>query len=195
MPVSNESKYTLQRVRSVAEAEPWRAAFVEAYRSIFAGPPYFEDFTEPEATRALHRLVSVTGNVTLLALTPERELAAFASAVPLHARPDVMRELTGLIPARHTWYFAELGVLPAHRQMGLGRQLIAERLRLIEAESATHVVMRVAEDDTAARAIYLDMGFEDMGVYMEVPGLRTDGRVRTDRRLFLSNVLSQLDLD
>lgn len=195
MSVSNQPVYTLERVRSVAEAGPWTAAFVQAYRSIFAGPPYFEEFTEAEAARALTRLVSVPGNVTLFATTADNELAAFAAAVPLSARPDVMRELTGLIPARHTWYFAELGVLPEHRQKGLGRRLIAERLRLIEAESATHVVMRVAEDDAAARAIYLDMGFADMGVYMEVPGLRTDGRVRTDRRLFLSNVLSQLDLD
>jgi hypothetical protein len=37
--------------------------------------------------------------------------------------------------------------------------------------------------------MYMRRGFDDMGVYMEVPARRTDGRVTTDRRLFLHKVL------
>jgi hypothetical protein len=39
--------------------------------------------------------------------------------------------------------------------------------------------------------MYLDMGFDDIGVYTEVHSRRTDGRVSTDRRLFLSKMLSR----
>ena len=37
--------------------------------------------------------------------------------------------------------------------------------------------------------MYMRMGFEDIGVYTEVHSRRIDGRVSTDRRLFLSKVL------
>lgn len=190
MPDNEGPSYRLERIRNAADADPWRDAFVDAYRTIFADAPYHEDFSESEAARALTRLLRSQGHVTLFALDESEQLAAFAAAVPLSARPDIMRELTGLVPPRHTWYFAELGVRSSHRRHGLGRKLIAERLRLIEEEAATHVVMRVAEDDSAAREIYLSMGFEDMGVYMEVPARRVDGTVTTDRRLFLSRVLA-----
>ena len=39
--------------------------------------------------------------------------------------------------------------------------------------------------------MYMDMGFDDIGVYTEVHSRRTDGRVSTDRRLFMSKLLSR----
>ena len=39
------------------------------------------------------------------------------------------------------------------------------------------------------------MGFDEMGVTMDVSAMRTDGKVTTDRRMFMSKVLSQVPLD
>ncbi len=43
--------------------------------------------------------------------------------------------------------------------------------------------------------MYIKLGFDDMGVYMEVPSFRQDGRETTDRRLFLSRVLGAPDIE
>ncbi len=184
--------YRLLPIRTADDAAHWRAPVAAAYTRIFSEAPYFEEFTLEEAGRIWDRLTRIPGHVTLIVVTDAGELAAFASAVPLSARPDVARELTGLVPLRHTWYLAELGVVPEHRSQGFARLLIRERLRHME-KLATHAVMRVSESDNRSKQMYLDLGFEDMGVYMEVPGPRVDGGVRADRRLFLHRVLSQVD--
>jgi hypothetical protein len=41
--------------------------------------------------------------------------------------------------------------------------------------------------------MYMRRGYEDMGVYMEVGARRVDGKVTTDRRLFLHKVLPPPD--
>jgi ribosomal protein S18 acetylase RimI-like enzyme len=104
----------------------------------------------------------------------------------------VARQLTGLVPGPNTFYFAELGVLHDFRGRGLARSLIKERLRLIDHDTYTHVVLRVGANRNASYDMYRSMGFEDMGVYMEVPAMRIDGRVTTDRRLFMCCVISQV---
>ena len=40
-----------------------------------------------------------------------------------------------------------------------------------------------------------ELGFEDMGVWMDVHQRRVNGEMSSDRRVFLSKVLSQVDLD
>jgi ribosomal protein S18 acetylase RimI-like enzyme len=57
------------------------------------------------------------------------------------------------------------------------------------------VLLRVSTNNTPSSEMYRAMGFEDMGVYMDVNSMRTDGRVSTDRRFFMSHVLSQVPLD
>src|SRR5690606_12616453 len=143
-------------------------AFARVYRQIFAGEPYCESFTEDQAARVFDRMVRTAGNITLLALTPDRRIAGFGIAIPLRAKPDVARELTGLVPIPHTCYLAELGVRPEHRHHGLGRRLILERIKHIDRSQYTHVVLRVSTKHEGARQLYESMGFDDMGVYMDV---------------------------
>ena len=69
-----------------------------------------------------------------------------ASALPLRARNDVSRQLRGLIPIDHTFYLAELGILPGYRRRGLGRQLTQLRLDHIDPERFNHVVLRTSID-------------------------------------------------
>lgn len=51
------------------------------------------------------------------------------------------------------------------------------------------MVLRTSAVRNASYEMYMKLGFDDMGVYMEVPSRRLDGRTSTDRRLFLSKVL------
>lgn len=177
------------RLQSVAEAEPWRAAFAGAYQAVWAEPPYDEEFAPDEAAAVLRRSLEIADNVTLLAVRAAGVVAGFAFAYPVTARPDVVREIRGLLPIERTMYFAELGVLERWRGRGLGQVLIHERIERIDPRRYTHAVMRTSATRNAAYEMYRSLGFEDTGVYMEVPARRTDGRTRTDRRLFMAKVL------
>ena len=63
------------------------------------------------------------------------------------------------------------------------------RLQTIDRRRFTHVVLRPCGPQRPYE-MYMRRGFDDMGVYMEVPARRIDGRVATDRRLFLHKVLA-----
>lgn len=182
------------RLIQPGDANDWRAPFIGAYQTIFSGFPYFERWLPDEAEGVWHKLTGTPGNVTLLATRGGGEVLGFGIGIPLTAKRDVSRELTGLVPIPHTFYLAELGVLPEHRNKELGRTLVRERLRRIDPERYTHVVLRVSALHSPSSEMYKPMGFEDMGVHMLVSAMRTDGRVNTNRRFFLSKVLSQVPL-
>jgi ribosomal protein S18 acetylase RimI-like enzyme len=180
------------RLETPEEVSRWRTAFVGAYQTVFADAPYHERITAEEAEGVYRRLVSVPENIFLIVVRNDEELVAFGVAIPLRYKADVSRALSGLVPVHHGFYLAELGVLKQWRDRGLGRLLIQWRLNLIDRTRYSQVLLRVAASRNASYELYRSMGFEDMGVYMEVPAVRTDGRVVTDRRLFLCSIISQV---
>lgn len=182
------------RVTTLEEAAPFRASFAGAYQDIFSEPPYNERFSPDEADAVLQQFLQVPDNVTLLAVKGDESVVAFGIGVPAASRPDVARELRGLLPVQHSFYLAELGTLEPYRGRGLGRQLVKLRLELVDRRRFHHVVLRTSAVRNASYEMYLAMGFDDTGVYMEVPARRTDGSVSTDRRLFLAKVLTPDDL-
>jgi ribosomal protein S18 acetylase RimI-like enzyme len=185
-------------IRRIVDAEGvarWRAGFIGAYQTIFTGFPYYERWYPSEAEGVWHKLTSTPENITLLATRGIGQVLGFGVAIPLVAKPVVATHLTGLVPARHTMYLAELGVLDQWRGKQVGRTLVRERLRLIDPERYSHVVLRVSMNHSPSSEMYKAMGFEDMGVSMDVSAMRVDGKVTTDRRTFLSKLLSQVPID
>ncbi len=178
------------RVHSPEQATPFRSSFAGAYQDVFASPPYNERFYASEAMGFLDSYLRTPDHVTLLAVKGATRVVAFGIGVPATSRPDIVRELRGLVPLRSAFYLAELGVQEAWRGRGLGRRLIERRLELIDAQRFSLAMLRTSATRHAGYRMYLELGFEDMGVYMEVPSRRVDGTVHTDRRLFLSRVLA-----
>lgn len=177
------------RVLTSQGGETWRAAFAGAYQAVWSEPPYSERFFPDEAEGVLRKAIRIPENITLLATTPNGLVAGFAIAYPVVGRPDVVREIRGLLPVEETFYFAELGVLEKWRHHGLGHQLVELRLQLIDTTRFHHVLLRTSAVRNQSYEMYVKMGFVDTGVYMEVPARRQDGGVRTDRRLFMAKVL------
>lgn len=183
----------LIRVRSLDEAAPYRASFAGAYQAIFAEPPYQERFFPSEAQAILRAAIETPGNITVLAVRGLTQVVGFGLGLPAAHRGDVKRELRGLLGINQTYYLAELGVLPAWRGAGLGKALVRHRLRLVDRRVYTNVLLRTSAARTASYEMYVGLGFEDMGVYMEVPSRRVDGTVKTDRRLFLCKVVPRCE--
>lgn len=190
MATQTAAEVRIVRVSTPEEAAPYRASFAGAYQTIFSEPPYNERYFPSEAQAMLDTYVGMPESIVLLAVKGTSSVVGFGIAVPLRSRPSVSRELAGLVPVQHTFYLAELGVLSSARGQGLGRALVQRRVDLIDKTRYTHVALRTSAVRNASYEMYMRMGFDDMGVYMEVPSRRQDGRVTTDRRLFLSMVLT-----
>jgi ribosomal protein S18 acetylase RimI-like enzyme len=187
--VQRDDGIAIVRLETPEDGEVWRAAFVGAYQSIWAEPPYDERFFPDEAEGVLRRALRVQDNVTLLAVRDSGLCVGFGIAYPVAAKADVTREIRGLLPPERTCYFAELGVLDGWRDRGLGSQLVQQRLACVDTEKYRYVLLRTSASKNAGYEMYRKMGFEDTGVYMEVSARRMDGSTRTDRRLFLSMAL------
>lgn len=190
MATQTVAEVRIVRVSTPEEAAPYRASFAGAYQTIFSEPPYNERYFPSEAQAMLATYLEQPESIVLLAIKSTSSVVGFGIAVPLRSRPSVARELAGLVPVQHTFYLAELGVLSSARGQGIGKSLVQRRVDLIDKTRYTHVALRTSAMRNASYEMYMRMGFDDMGVYMEVPSRRQDGRVTTDRRLFLSKVLT-----
>jgi len=189
MSLAPHDGVTIRRLLTREDVARTRAGFVGVYQTVFAGFPYFERHSPEEAEGVYRRLLGTPDNILLVA-SAGAEVVGFGAALPARFQRDVATELTGLVPLAHTVYLAELAVLDAWRGRGVGRALVGERLRLVDPSRYSHAVLRVSVHNTGVAELYRSLGFEDMGVYQEVRAMRTDGRVRTDRRFFMSRVLS-----
>ena len=188
-----EDGLKIRRLHTPEDINIWRAGFVGAYQSVFSGAPYHERFYPSEAEGVYRTLTRSKDHITLVATRGATQVVGFGCAIPLKDKPSVAQELVGLVPSRHCFYMAELGVVEQYRRNGLGRVLIDERLKLIDRAKYSHVILRISAANRAPSLdLYESYGFEDMGVHMDVNAMRTDGRVRTDRRLFMHCVLSQV---
>ena len=114
----------LVHVTTPAERSRWRAGFIGAYQAVFARAPFFERFSPAEAESVWRRLTTAPDNITLVAIDARERLVGFGIGVPLARQHDVARELTGLVSVPHTFYFAELGVLPTWRSQGIARSIV-----------------------------------------------------------------------
>ena len=167
-------------------------SFVDAYLHIFSEAPYFEQFFPEEVQAILEQNLRSPENITLFAVDttqPQHPVIGFSFADPVISRPDVSRQLRGLLPIRNTFYFSELGILPTYRRRGLGKLLTELRIQNIDIQKYTHVVLRTSIEKDASQEMYKKMQFEDMGVYCQVTSRKNDGELRTDKRLFLSRLL------
>ena len=178
------------RVSTLEQSAAYSGSFAGAYQDIFSEPPYNERFFPSEAQGMLKSYLETPDNIVLLAVTGRYRVVGFSIGIPLETRPDVSRQLRGLVMARHTFYFAELGVLSGSRRAGIGKELVDTRMDLVDSQRFSSVVLRTSALRNETYEMYMARGFDDMGVYMEVPARRLNGRVTTDRRLFLSKVLT-----
>jgi GNAT superfamily N-acetyltransferase len=190
MMSQNMDEVKIIQITDPIQLNPYLSALAVAYQSVFSSPPYNEQFYPAEVQDILIRHINTPYQITLLAMHHD-EIIGFGLASPLRSYPEVTRQLRGLLPIRHTYYFTELGVQKRWRRKGIGRALTEKRLDLVDRSRYQHIVLRTSDNKDAAYLMYTNMEFEDMGVYTEISSRRVDGSIRTDRRLFLSRLIDQ----
>ena len=95
----------------------------------FSEPPYNERFFPSEEV-ILHRYLQTPENICLFAVKG-RAGGWLWGGRSGQLKPDIARDLCGLLPVPHT-LFAELGVLESARHAGIGKTLVAQRLELVD---------------------------------------------------------------
>lgn len=141
-----------------------RNGFIIAYQEAFAGPPYFESYTDQEVLDEVW-YPHLRDGITVLALDGSK-VVGFGCAVPLTRAPT---EIQVFLAAHHNdstlsvdlgraWYMSELGVLVSYRNRGIGYALVRHRLHTISRRGDTHYVFRTAAEGSNSIHLYRKIG-------------------------------------
>ena len=139
--------------------------FIAAFLEVFAGPPYYEQYSRSDAKRIWSRHAK-RGIISLA--YHEEELAGFGCALPLS--DPYVSEIRKLLCAhdcavdpRRTWYMSELGVVPAYRGLGVGSMLIRKRLERIRSLGGNRYCLMTALVGSQSEPLYRKIGAEEIG--------------------------------
>jgi ribosomal protein S18 acetylase RimI-like enzyme len=95
-------------------------------------------------------------------LLAAEEIAVLLTATEAHGLV-VLRFRPALYADALDCYVEELYVVPQRRGLGLGRALMESAIALARRRGAAHMDLGTGEDDTAARALYESLGFNNRG--------------------------------
>jgi len=96
----------------------------------------------------------------LRALVERDDIALESSVAALHGGRIVGMGLLG-VRGREGW-IGGMGVIPSHRRQGIGRALMRRLLDQARARGLEIVRLEVIEPNQPARALYVDLGFEEV---------------------------------
>jgi ribosomal-protein-alanine N-acetyltransferase len=128
-----------------------------------------ESFEESWSTQTFAGLMALPGAFGFLALAQ----GAPAGFVLARVAADEAEILT-------------LAVARASRERGLGKELVNRAMGLAAAEGAERMFLEVAEDNAAGQALYLALGFAEIGrrpAYYGKPGLARKDALLMSRNL------------
>lgn len=188
----------LHVIQSVEEVEPYLDAIVECYKLVFAGAPYFEDYTGQEETfiKPAFRNFSDRGVLALLVtgnVLTGNQLIGFGASegADVSEAAEFLSQHADRLEAdlNRYMYMAEVGVVSEFRRQGFGQRLIDARIR----EAVTnpkhqfsHLLMRTAKEGSNSIGLYLRLGavpIEGLIEIKEVFGTASKERIFLTRRL------------
>lgn len=172
-----------------------RAGFVATYIDVFAGPPYFEHYSEEDVHDGVW--VPHQGHCILVATDASECVVGLACCHPVFADTepkirDYLREqdVSGLFDPDRTIFMSELAVRDGYRQRGLGQELILARFRWGVENGFTSYCMRTAAEGSNSRRMYERIGARLAPFVQDLPGEATASKQRVYMYGNLHDVLS-----
>lgn len=185
----SHSEIEIKSIQNFSELEPYLPSLCQTYQIVFATPPYNERFYPNEVHNLVYNHLQGKDQSTLLAVKGER-VVGFGLASPVKNYPDIARRIRGLLPVKQTYYLVDLGVLPDCRRKGLAKRITDQHMIEMNTDRYNYIVLRSSFSEDPAHFLFQNMGFEDMGVYMDIHSRKTDGSTRTDQRMILSKMVN-----
>lgn len=173
-------EYSIRQVKE--EYDLSRDGFIKVYQEAFAGPPYFETFSDEEVIDVWNKHIPHC----LMVAEYKGLVVGLSCCTPLlcDAQPSVKQFLMSqqslpFDPAQ-TIYMSEVAVLSEHRKQGLGRKLIEARLEWGDVHGFRFYIMRTADRGSNSARLYCRMGAQkaDFEQNVEHEGVETASTVR-----------------
>jgi ribosomal protein S18 acetylase RimI-like enzyme len=169
------TRCTTRRVST--EFDPASSEFTKLYCEAFAGPPYYETFTDDDVLTGVWNSHLRAGEYVLVTevLNPEDATSRLIGLVCghgalSHVEPKIKEFLLGLerdgllpAPLEQTLFISELCVDPSARKKGLGTSLTIELLKHASADGYTHWMTRTAAEGSNSLRIFKGLGGTTFG--------------------------------
>jgi ribosomal protein S18 acetylase RimI-like enzyme len=126
------------------------------YCTCFAEPPWHEEHKRSKVENDFIKAIKDPSVIVLVAYE-ENVVVGVTVGQPLSQRQNINQWL----PMGHavSLYLAELFVQSTHRQQGIARALIQERIQQAKARGHTHAVVGTSAEQHIIIALYLRKGF------------------------------------
>jgi GNAT superfamily N-acetyltransferase len=158
--------------------------FIECFREVFAGAPYYEEHTRKFVREHLWHPHVAHGDIVLA--YDGSELAGFACALPLSGLADsIAREAREALQdcgyrgdLEHMWYQTELGVRENYRFRGIGSGLIFHSLTRMREQGGIDYCLQTLAKGSHSAHLYRKIGAVQLLVnrhFMYLAGSCDDG--------------------
>jgi ribosomal protein S18 acetylase RimI-like enzyme len=145
--------------------DPVRVGFVDTYREVFAGPPYFEEYGSDDVINGVwiphmgHCVLAATEDLTGRVVGLGCCHVVTADTEPkirdyLLSRPSISK----FFDPDRTIFMSELAVREEYRRRGLGNRIVLERFRWGLERGYESYCMRTAESGSNSRGLYERIG-------------------------------------
>jgi len=128
------------------------------YAASFRGPPWFENWTETQATQEIQAQLSA-GAWMILATDSNQAILGLALTIPLRMSPRG-NDFSGLPLSNECWYFSDFCVAAEAQNLGLGKRLLQAAAELSASFGADSMLTRTKLDNFAARRAFERLQFE-----------------------------------
>jgi histidine racemase len=157
----------------------------ELYRSVYADPPYNENFSDEDVREIFQSALDVDGFIFVAKSRLDNKPVGFTVSVPLQAEPAVANIVSGILNPITTAYFAEDGVAHQWRRQGLSSGMKDLLLSANFAVGFDKVVLRTsAYNYKQISAVSKAGGTYIPNITQDVVSPRQDGGVSSDKRAF-----------
>ncbi|MEW6617322.1 MAG: GNAT family N-acetyltransferase [Patescibacteria group bacterium] len=133
------------------------------YKEVFAGPPYFESYTDEYVEHEVWNKHLENDGQIFLALAPDGSVIGFGCVLPAKKSwesGEFLEENRHRLPfeLETACYMSEIGVHADYRKRGIGTSLIQARVECAKKNGFDTYVMRTALEGSNSKNMYENFG-------------------------------------
>lgn len=178
-------EFTFRRVTD--ENDPAKDGFIAAYKAAFAGPPYFENFTDQWVEDHIwkphtkHCLIVIEKDGGVLGLGCAHP--PLSDIEP--ATRDFLKQQTGIpFDLDKANYICEGAILPGAQKKGIGKRLLEELMAWSEDHGYDHYVTKTALVGSNSAGLFRRIGAQELP-FIEYVGPNHHVKSQSDARMWL----------
>lgn len=150
----------LRHITTQKQFEHNLPGFTEVYKKAFAGPPYFENFTDQEVAEIMRELVfGNSGFCSVLVYSDKIIGLSGGFRVSIDEKISALMRERGFRDIESYFYIAELAVLENFRKKGFGNLLVEDMLKAVqEKRTFKNIIVRTQAEGSNALNIFKSQG-------------------------------------